>query len=46
MRDAELSWILEDNKPMRRIVEMLGAEVYKRYRIFEKALPGAPGRPS
>jgi hypothetical protein len=34
----ELSWILEDNRPMRRIIEELGAVAYKRYRIFEKDL--------
>lgn len=35
---TELSWILEDNWPMRRMIEMLGARVYKTYRIYEKAL--------
>ena len=34
----ELSWILEDNLPMRRISEAIGAKVYKTYRIYEKAL--------
>ena len=34
----ELSWILEDNAPMRRICEALGARIYKTYRIYEKAL--------
>ncbi|MFD2264596.1 dATP pyrophosphohydrolase [Lacibacterium aquatile] len=34
----ELSWILEDNTPMRRIIETLGAETYKTYRIYQKAL--------
>ena len=38
MRHAELSWILEDNMPMRRIIEGIGADPYKTYRIFEKAL--------
>ncbi len=37
-RRAELSWILEDNVPMRRILEMLGAVPYKTYRLFEKDL--------
>ena len=36
---AELSWILEDNLPMRRIIEVIGAKPYKTYRIYEKALP-------
>lgn len=34
----EFSWILEDNAPMRRICESLGARIYKTYRIYEKAL--------
>jgi hypothetical protein len=35
---AELSWILEDNWPMRRIIESLGAVAYKTYRVYEKDL--------
>jgi hypothetical protein len=35
---VELSWILEDNFPMRRVIESLGAVAYKRYRLFQKAL--------
>jgi len=35
---AELSWILEDNGPMRRMIEVLGGKPYKTYRIFERAL--------
>jgi hypothetical protein len=35
---AELSWILEDNMPMRRMIEALGATPYKTYRIYEKSL--------
>ncbi|MGH6720390.1 MAG: dATP pyrophosphohydrolase [Alphaproteobacteria bacterium] len=35
---AELSWILEDNLPVRRMVEVVGGRVYKTYRIFEKPL--------
>lgn len=34
----ELSWVLEDNQPMRRICEAGGAHVYKTYRLYEKAL--------
>lgn len=37
-KDAELSWILEDNAPMIRLVENAGATPYKRYRIYEKTL--------
>jgi hypothetical protein len=35
---AEYSWILEDNMPMRHILEGLSARIYKTYRIYEKAL--------
>jgi hypothetical protein len=35
---VELSWILEDNKRMRHILESLGAESYKTYRLYEKSL--------
>jgi len=31
---AEISWILEDNLPMVRTAENLGADKYKTYRIF------------
>jgi len=34
----EFSWILEDNIPVQRIVEMVGGRLYKKYRIYEKAL--------
>ena len=27
-----MSWILEDNRPMRHIIESLGARAYKSYR--------------
>jgi len=35
---AELSWILEDNLPMRRMIEALGGVAYKTYRVYERAL--------
>ena len=37
-KEAEMSWILEDNAPMIRLIESAGGHVYKRYRIYEKAL--------
>ena len=37
-RRAEISWILENNIMMRRTAEMLGATVYRTYRIYEKEL--------
>jgi len=38
VREAEMSWILEDNVGMRKIIESIGGEAYKRYRIFQKDL--------
>lgn len=35
---AELSWVLEDNRPTRRLIEQLGSEPYKTYRVYQKAL--------
>lgn len=35
---AELSWILDSNEPMKRMLEAFNCHVSKRYRIFEKAL--------
>jgi len=37
-KQVELSWILEDNMPMRRINESLGGIAYKTYRIYDRAL--------
>ena len=37
--EVDMSWILEQNKGMRKIIELLGGEVYKRYRIYQKELP-------
>ncbi len=37
-REIEVSWILEDNKPMRGMIEKAGIQEYKRYRIFGKKL--------
>ena len=33
---GELSWISEDNVMMNRSVKMLGARIYKIYRLYEK----------
>jgi hypothetical protein len=35
---AELSWVLEDNLPARKVIEAAGGVPYKTYRIYEKAL--------
>jgi len=39
-RRVEFSWILEDNIPIIRLVEMIGGKLYKRYRIYEKEIKG------
>jgi hypothetical protein len=37
-KQAELSWVLEDNEKMIREAELFGAKIYKTYRIFDKAI--------
>lgn len=37
-RRVEFSWILEDNIPVQRLVEMIGGRLYKKYRIYEKRI--------
>lgn len=37
-KEAELSWISEDNKVLLSIVEKIGAERYKVYRMYKKIL--------
>lgn len=36
--EAELSWTLEDNERINKIIKITGAEIYKIYRIYEKKL--------
>jgi len=36
--EVELSWILENNDGMRNIIETIGGEAYKRYRMYQKSL--------
>lgn len=38
--EVEMGWILEQNRSMRGIIEKVGGKVAKRYRIYEKELPG------
>ena len=38
VEEVEMSWILEDNEPMKNIAEALGGYVSKRYRVYEKEL--------
>jgi len=37
-RWGEMSWILEDNVPMRQAMESLGGVIYKTYRVYDLAL--------
>jgi len=37
-KKVEFSWVLEDNIPIQRIIEMADGRLYKTYRIFEKLL--------
>ncbi|MEE4361787.1 MAG: N-acetyltransferase [Pseudomonadales bacterium] len=41
MTAVELSWILEENQPMRHIIENLGGVLTKRYRMYGRDLPAA-----
>jgi hypothetical protein len=38
IENVELSWVLEDNYPMRHIQKRLGAREYKTYRFYERSL--------
>jgi hypothetical protein len=38
VREVEMSWILEDNSGMRSIIEAIGGQLYKRYRLYEMEL--------
>jgi hypothetical protein len=35
---AELSWVLEDNRPTHDIIELVGGRPHKTYRVYEKWL--------
>jgi hypothetical protein len=35
---GELSWTLEDNGPVNAGIKLMGGSIYKRYRIYEKAI--------
>ncbi len=42
---AEASWILENNESMNRALVHIGGKPYKRYRLYEYRLRGAPETP-
>ena len=35
---GELSWTLEDNRPINLGIKSMGARIYKTYRVYEKAV--------
>ena len=35
---VELSWILEQNKPTRNMIEKFGGKITKRYQMYSKSL--------
>ncbi|MEO0882451.1 MAG: hypothetical protein AAFY34_06925 [Pseudomonadota bacterium] len=38
IHDVEMSWVLETNKDVQNMIELSGAQVYKTYRFYKKAL--------
>lgn len=38
IKGGEASWILENNELMNKGIQNLNGEVYKRYRLYEKAI--------
>jgi len=38
IRELEMSWLLEDNWPVRRVIESISGKLSKTYRIYEKGL--------
>lgn len=46
IREGELGWTLEDNGRVNAGIQLMGAKLYKKYRVYEKALDGANGASS
>jgi hypothetical protein len=42
---GELSWVLDRNEGVKRIIELVGGNLSKRYRIYEKSLAEFDGDP-
>lgn len=38
VKEIEMSWILEDNERIKKLIESVGGKVYKTYRVYEKKL--------
>lgn len=43
-RESEMSWILEDNLNMNKPLQRMGAQAYKTYRLYERAIPQDDGQ--
>jgi len=43
IREGELGWTLEDNGAVSAGIQLMGAKLYKKYRVYEKALHGTAG---
>jgi hypothetical protein len=43
IKTAEFSWMLEDNLDILKPLEVFGGKVYRRYRVFGKALTAVAG---
>jgi GNAT superfamily N-acetyltransferase len=43
---AELGWTFEDNVLVNRTIEAVGGRRYKTYRLYERDLSPAPGKPT
>lgn len=43
IREAELSWTLEDNGPVNAGIRLMGGKVYKTYRVYERSLEAGAG---
>lgn len=41
IKAVEISWVLEDNLPMRHLAEAMGGRAYKTYRVYERTLTPA-----
>ena len=39
---VEMSWVLEDNKRLNKVMQSTGGKRYKTYRVFEKKLMSKP----
>ena len=42
IREGELGWTLEDNGRVNAGIQLMGAKLYKKYRVYEKPLTNGP----